>query len=641
MDDLYAHVEQLLAAHKDFTSGGTLYKNRVLEAAARLDAGLLRILKNDPHARRYFFTEVEGALVFHQQKLQRFISNKAFLPDSYTAFRNKIGLHAHSGYIAESAQTVLAFPYKDAVLEGGQTRDEKRRQEVFINEELAPEAIDRLLEPKALSGWQRISAKSAQTPKQLNRTDHFLLKGNNLLSLYSLEKVYAGSIRMIYIDPPYNTQKDTFSYNDRFSHSTWLTFMKNRLEVARRLLSPDGVIFISIDINEQAYLKVLADELFGREHFVGEIIWETATDNNATQIALQHEYVLCYARDKARLPKWQIRSEKAQLIIDKHKALRKKYGEDTQTIEKELRKWIKQMQQNGKADLSGVAHYSYVDEQGVFYPGNSANTRPGGYNFDIVHPKTGRVCAKPANGYRWPQTTFEKARQEGNVLWGKDEKAIPKIKKRIESATELLKSYYYEDNRKSTHALSKLMGRKVFDNPKSVNLLKKLIKFATGPGDIVLDFFAGSGSTAQAVAEANAEQGNRRSFILCEQMEYIETITKERIRKIIGHESFVYAGLAPANAPLMQQIRQAENKQALQAIARKIAQSSYASYSLRASASSLEAAVASSEDVDAVRKGLLDALDKNWMYIPLPEMEDTDWKLDAESKKLTRQFYNL
>src|SRR5690606_6666543 len=234
--------------------------------------------------------------------------------DSYTSFKNRIGLTDDDEFIKENKDVVLSWPYKDCVLEGGQSRADAKRNEVFWNETLAPDEIDRLLQPKVLKNFKRYTSKKVEDVSKLSANDNFLFKGNNLLTLHTLKSVYSGNIKLIYIDPPYNTGKDSFGYNDSFNHSAWLTFMKNRLEISRELLSNEGVIFISIDVNEQAYLKVLCDEIFGRDNFVGEIIWETATDNNATQISVEHEYVICYAKNKATQSKWQIQSEKAQSI---------------------------------------------------------------------------------------------------------------------------------------------------------------------------------------------------------------------------------------------------------------------------------------------------------------------------------------
>jgi len=380
--------------------------------------------------------------------------------------------------------------------------------------------------------------------KNIDTTENLVLKGDNLDCLKILKNHYSGKIKCIYIDPPYNTDSDEFVYPDRFdkeeleilglanlsesdfarmefsfktkkSHNGWLAFMYPRLLLARDLLSKDGVIFISIDDNEQANLKLLCDDVFGEENFCGQIVWQTATDNNPTQIATEHEYVIVYAKSKDNQDFWESSSEKGQLIQSKYEELKELYGDKIESIQTELRKWIKK-QTNGD-DLSGVAHYSYVDEKGVFYPGNSANTKPGGYTYDIIHPITKKVCAKPEYGYRWKFETFKAADDNGDVLWGETEKTIPKIKKRLDTVTEKLKSYYYEDNRGTTAELKNLFdGKVVFNNPKSINFLVHILKFVTNLDGIVLDFFAGSGSTGHAVMQLNAKDGGNRKFILCQ-----------------------------------------------------------------------------------------------------------------------------
>lgn len=377
---------------------------------------------------------------------------------------------------------------------------------------------------------------------------NIIIEGDNYHSLYALNFTHKKSIDVIYIDPPYNTgKKKEWKYNDcwvdendTYRHSKWLSFMSKRLILARRLLKNEGVVFISIDDHELAQLKLLCDRIFGDTNFLGEIIWETATDNNATQISIEHEYILCYARNSKAQKEWQIQSEKAGIIQEKYLELKKQYKTDINTIQKLLRAWIKSMKKSNVIDLSGVSHYNYVDEKGVFYPGNSSNTVYGEYTYDIIHPKTGKVCRKPEKGYRWPATTFWDADKRGDVLWGKDEMTIPKIKKRIETATELLKSYYYEDNRKATSDLTNMMGKKVFNNPKSVRLLKKILKFTAKENSIVLDFFAGSGSTGQAVLELNKNLGGNRKFILCTNNEnnICTEVTYPRIEKVIkGYSS--------------------------------------------------------------------------------------------------------
>lgn len=275
----------------------------------------------------------------------------------------------------------------------------------------------------------------------------------------------------------------------------------------------DGVIFISIDDHEEDNLRKLGHEIFGERNFLGVIVWRTATDNNPTNIASDHEYILAYARNLSQVGKWESVSSKAQVIADKYAEILSKIGNNPDLIQQELRKWIRFVTKNGEVELDGVSHYSYVDERGVYYPGNSANTKPGGYNYDILHPVTAMPTAKPANGWRWPRETFERAVQNGDVHWGSDHTSVPKIKKRIETATELLKSSFYEDNRGTSAMVTRMLGVKAFENPKSLNLLKRIMKFVSSGDDIILDFFAGSGSTAHAVMDLNAEDGGRRRCI--------------------------------------------------------------------------------------------------------------------------------
>ena len=404
-------------------------------------------------------------------------------------------------------------------------------------------------------------------------TKNLYIEGDNLEVLKLLQKSYFGKVKMIYIDPPYNTGKE-FVYPDDYAdsiqnylelteqinengrrittntetsgryHTNWLNMMYPRLKLARNLLRDDGVIFISIDDNEVSNLRKICDEIFGEENFLGIIVCKTATDNNETQIACEHEYIVSYAKIREEQKSWDTISEKGIKILSKYKELSEKFGNDISRIQKDLKQWI-HLNENL---LSGVAHYSYVDNIGVFYPGNSSNTKPGDYTYDIYHPVTRKVCAKPSNGYRWPQKTFEEANARGDVLWGIDENTIPKIKKRLETVVEKLKSYYYEDNRKTTAELKTLFEeKKVFENPKSVNLLEYLSKFVTNRDSIILDFFSGSATTAHAVLDLNRQDGGNRQFIMVQLPEPCEEgsearkagykniceIGKERIRRVI------------------------------------------------------------------------------------------------------------
>ena len=372
-----------------------------------------------------------------------------------------------------------------------------------------------------------------------NAPNHVIIEGDNLAALTELSYTHAGKIDLIYIDPPYNTGKKDFIYNDKyidkedaFRHSKWLSFMQKRLTKAHSLLSPKGVIFLSIDDNEQANLKILCDEIFGESNFLGQLILKTATDNNPSQINIEHEYMLCYCGSKANQGNWQRQSQAAKLLISKGEDLVKR-GLTLDDAQKELRKWIK----SNKDQLPQVAHYNNIDKKGIYSSsGNSSNPHPGGYSYDIFHPVTHLPCPKPANGWRWPIETFLSYDQQGEIEWGKDHTTQPHVKKRIETSMEYLRTLIYEDNRGTTKALAEIFGgEKKFDNPKPHSVLSRIINFATTKSDIILDFFAGSGTTLHATMQLNAEDGGHRTCILCTNNEnnICEDITYERNKRVI------------------------------------------------------------------------------------------------------------
>ena len=383
-------------------------------------------------------------------------------------------------------------------------------------------------------------------------TQNLYIEGDNLEVLKLLQKSYPGKVKMIYIDPPYNTGND-FVYHDDFArsqaeedlfagnvdelgnrfikntdsngryHSDWCSMIYSRLMVARSLLSEDGVIFISIDDNEQRNLKNICDEVFGEVNFVGNLILQTATDNNPRQITTEHEYVICYCRNiKVQTP-WQSASEKASLIQEKYLSLKEKYGSDITTIQKELRAWIKK---NNSA-LEGVSHYDNVDGKGVFHDGDIANTVFGGYKYDVIHPITNKPCKIPEKGFRFPEATMKSMIANNDIMFGEDETTLIKPKKRLENAKDVLRSVIYEDGRASTKKFEALMARDIFQNPKSTSILGRLISFiATNENDIVLDFFSGSASTAEACLQYSLKNGVHLRYIMVQLPENLDESLK-------------------------------------------------------------------------------------------------------------------
>lgn len=315
-------LEVLKADGRFFTDDGVFLRNAAYEAAMQMDSKLIKELLENEETRKKLFAEVDGVAVFDKIEFGWVINNRQFLPDSYTRYKNKIGLVNGKGdYIASSRDVELVFPYKDCVLEGGQTKEDQKRAEIFYNETLAPDEVDRLLYPKVLTGAKRYTQQGVEENiTDFSENDNLIIKGNNLLAIASLLRRYEGRIRLIYIDPPFNTGSDSFNYNDRFSRSTWLTFMRNRLEIARRLLTRDGNIFIHIDVNQSHYLKVLADEVFGEDNFVEELIWAYGSPSGGRAATPKpvniHDYILHYSADYSRRKQNRVYVPYSQKYID-------------------------------------------------------------------------------------------------------------------------------------------------------------------------------------------------------------------------------------------------------------------------------------------------------------------------------------
>jgi len=258
---------------------GELIKAAVIDRAWKIDRDLVKLLLGKPEIKKKFFDEIEKHWIFNINTFIEYISDKNFLANSYTRFRNKIGLNISGKFLRERGEVSLVWPYKDCILEGGQTKEEEKRKEIFFSEILAQDEIDRLFDPKVLTNFKRYTAEGEKKVTEIKRDkngaikENLIINGNNLLALHTLKKQFRGKVKLIYIDPPFNTggSAETFTYNNNFNHSTWLTFMKNRLEVAKEFLRQDGFIAIAIDHFELFYLGALSDEVFGRDNRLGII----------------------------------------------------------------------------------------------------------------------------------------------------------------------------------------------------------------------------------------------------------------------------------------------------------------------------------------------------------------------------------
>jgi adenine-specific DNA-methyltransferase len=379
-------------------------------------------------------------------------------------------------------------------------------------------------------------------------SENLYIVGDNLDALKHLLGSYTSRVKAIYIDPPYNTGKDGFVYNDDFgfsaadlvkkigldedearrvtdlhgksSHSAWLTFMYPRLALAKELLLSEGVIFVSVDDNELANAKLLCDEVFGEGNWLGTLVWKNATDNNPSQIAIEHEYVLVYAksRDDAA-PVWRSSvSAIKERIIEAGDQFIQKF-EDADARQTSYTTWFRE----NKWQLGRLDGYKYIDGEGV-YAGSRSVHNPGGegYRYDVPHPVTGKPCKEPMFGYRFPESTMQRLLEEGRVLFGNDENKIVELKAYARDYSDSLDSVISMDGRSGANEIADLFGEKVFTNPKPSRFIAQILEFVLDPGDTVLDFFSGSATTGDAVMQLNARDGGDRRYILVQLPEMIE-----------------------------------------------------------------------------------------------------------------------
>lgn len=376
-------------------------------------------------------------------------------------------------------------------------------------------------------------------------SENLLIKGDNLEVLKHLVNGYREQIKMIYIDPPYNTGSDGFVYQDSFkfsvddlnrlagidrteaerilsftskgsnSHSAWLTFMYPRLYIARELLKEDGVIAISIDENEFFTLRTVMNEVFGESNYCGEIVWKNTSKNDQKYISFQHEYILVFTKSKgANKGDWTEKKGGLNEIYKAFDKFHKQYGDDWSQIHKEALAWYKEFPQSSPVFSS--KHYNWMDKRGVYFASDLSGPNDGQYVYDVMHPVTQQPCKQPSRGWFCPESNMLELIEQDRIHFGEDHTKIPNNKTYLkETESQSLTSLRFTDSRASSKRLSKLMGGKVFTNPKDELLLAELMKaFRVANEDIVLDFFAGSGTTAHSIWHLNKKESSNLKFIL-------------------------------------------------------------------------------------------------------------------------------
>ena len=554
-----------------------LMKNKVQEDALNLNPVLIGNLLKNEITKNAFFLEVDGVWVFDKIQFSWTLSNKQFLPSSYTRYKNRIGLiDSNENFITSRSDVVLSFPYKDCYLHGGQTKDDEKRKEVFYNEKLNSQEIDYLLAPKVITNYREYGIKEGQ------EIDNFIIKGNNLVVLHSLLPRFEGKVKLIFIDPPYNTDNDTFGYNDSFNHSTWLVFMKNRLEAAKKLLTKDGSIYISIDYNEVHYLKVLMDEIFPNG-FKREIIWRIGwlsgyktIENNYIR---NHDTILFYTMNPS------------DYTFNKIYNTLEDYQDRFNDVQK--REIVNKLLENGVSDkVKAKELVDYLSNVGL----------PEKYPLEDT----------------WNSSIYDKLNSIAVVSF-------------------------------SGEKVSKMLGSNEFKGQKSEQLLKRIILASSNEGDIVLDFFLGTGTTTAVAQKLN------RKYIGIEQMEYFDTVTVERMKKVINGEentgitkevnwqgggSFATFELKKLNQNYLDKVL-ASSEEDIDEIYKIVISSPYTNYKV-----SVKDLFESKKEFDELtldekKRILIEILDKNMLYVNLSEIDDINMEVTEEEKKLTKQFYEV
>lgn len=650
LTNILSKLTALIEKNKAYIVDGSLNRNLLAADARKYDSELLNLLQKDKELKEHFFAATDGGLVFKKDVFLQFIMNKEFLPDSYTKYKIKIGLGAEDGsLLSESGDVVLNWPYKDAILEGGQDKEDQKRSEVFFNEVLAPDQITRLLDDKVFTNWKRYDKDGEHDLDEYKDDDNLIIKGNNLVVLNSLKKRYAGKVKLTYIDPPYNTGNDGFEYNDRFNHATWLTFMKNRLTTAKELLSSEGSIFISIDANELSHLKVLMDEIFGSDNFRNLITIRRSAISGAKVInpgvVNVSEYLLVYSRSRNwkfnrafarrhRDPRYGTFIENIDASYEDWKfislgeAFAKSRGSDARTLKRELaEQYDDELDEFVIEKVNQVVQYANLDESSISGKARELKKE------SKLNP--GRVYKLVREGYEPYFVVNGKV-----ILFYKDR--VREIDGKL-SPSEPVSDIWTDVLPNDLHNEGGVDFRK---GKKPEKLISRIIEIATDPNDLVLDYHLGSGTTA-----AVAHKMGRR-YIGIEQMYYGENDPTNRLKNVLsgdddrgiskafnwrGGGSFVYANIMNNSNKYRKRVEAAKNDSDYLALLKEATSSSFLSY--RVDPKKLNEDEFRKLSAAEKRHLLLELIDNNTLYVNYEDINDPIFKVNEKDKEFNKKLY--
>lgn len=656
-----------------------LSQTTLIDLLEKYDEKIIDILLQNEKTRDTFFLKVKEAYVFKLNEF-RFFMEENQINNSFTQFKNKIGLSDGKRFLKDTNDIVLNWPYKDCILEGGQSTEEgqdtyyeydekvdeyelkkSKRKEIFFNEVLAKDEIDRLLDPKAFVNWKRYNKEGDQKVGKIKRDENgtikenLIIKGNNLIALHSIEKQFAGKVKLIYIDPPYNTGNDSFQYNDNFNESTWLTFMKNRLKVAHNLLNKSGAIFVQIDHHQLGNLIILLNEIFGKNNKVQVISIKAASPAgfktvNPGPIDVT-EYILFYTKDKSNykfkkgyvpvnynrnynlflekytdLNKWEFTPIRKKVLQESgfstEKEAREKYGKLWKSISKVM-----------------IEDFAYNNSENIV-------------SIRDPHKPTEKLKilmqqSKNENKVR------EYKRENGSLMYIYKGGALAFYSKKMrlidgkKQITELLTDFW---DHISWAGIANEGQVKLKNGKKPEKLLKQILELTTEINDIVLDFHVGSGTTA-AVAHKMGRQ-----YIGIEQMDYIKAITVKRLKTVIdgeqkgiskavewnGGSEFIYCEIAEWNEKAKKELLKCNSLDELVNSFDDLSEKYFLHYNVK-TIEFKDKIVKEKEfitlSLDEQKSMFVSMLDNNHLYINKSEMEDKQYGLSDEDIKLTKEFY--
>lgn len=645
MSNFYNTVLEILKQDKRFfTKNGDILRNAIYEAAMQFDKDLIKLLMSNPETKEIFFTEVDTITVFDKVQFGWVINNRQFLPNSYTRFKNKIGLLDSKGdYISEKNDVELVFPYKDCILEGGQTKEDQKRNEIFYNETLVPDEVDRLLHPKVFTNAKRHSADGVEDITDLKDTDNLIIKGNNLLALSSLLKRYEGRIKCIYIDPPYNTGSDSFGYNDNFSRSTWLTFMKNRIDIAKKTMCQDGVLFVQCSFHHYPYLKLLLDEVMGEKnykmtfHILVRHPERILTGDKEFNDVI--EYILVYsAKSEYKMPK------KAEVkTIDDY------------IYEVELLKTGKsQVIDNKKVEIFLPTEYIVhkgeprVDKLKTISIRGSLREKNSSGRFYVKN-------IEKLIGHYPPLTLF-KVEGIGDDIYDFRYFHLPKDGNKngtyfqgmpTSSDTTYTPYANFYDFISEYNVVNDEGDVEFRNGKKPEGLIRFLLNIFTQEKDIVMDFYLGSGTTCTTAHKMN------RQYIGVEQLDYGTNDSVVRLQHVIdgdktgisesvnwqGGGSFICCELKGLNQKYVNIIKSAKDEGELWDVWQQICSTGFINCFVSVNEINEDVGDYKSLSFEDKKKLFMAILDKNMLYVNLCDIDDKDFKVAEQDKKFTSSFY--